>query len=89
VSSVSAAAAALLILGHACLVVVSLRHRSVLAVVVGGSGSALAVSWILSGSTGPLGNDALLVSAMLLFIGAVLLGLGQALRRLLDRPDRD
>jgi drug/metabolite transporter (DMT)-like permease len=66
------------------LFVVSWRSRTVLGVVAGVIGISLVVFAIASGLDSGAARGALAIALILLIVGAVLYGLGQAFERLLD-----
>jgi hypothetical protein len=81
------AAAVLLAAAGLCLAAVCWRRRTVLGLVCGVAGSALAVA-AGTGRAGSGGTDGLTGALAAILIGAVLLALGQAIQRMLDEaPD--
>jgi len=83
------AAAVALGLAGLSLVAVSWRLRSVLALLCGALGIASAIAAGTSGRTGSAATDYLSGSLAAVLIGTVLLVLGQAVQRLLDREPDD
>lgn len=69
---------------HACLVVACWKRRSILGGVCGAAGVALVVFAISSGPATGTGEGSLVIALVVLLIGTVLLGIGQAVWRLLD-----
>jgi hypothetical protein len=86
VASTVAIAAVAVAVADLALIVVCFRRRAVLGAVAGVAGVGAVVLAAVHGCSGALAEAAVVIAAILLIVGAVLLGLGQAFERLLGEP---
>ncbi len=83
------AAGAAILAAHLGLLVTCWRRQAILGGVCAATGTTLVLFALASGITGRPGEDALIIAVAVLLIGIVLVGLGQAVQRLLDQEPEE
>ncbi len=83
------AAGAALLAADLWLLVICWRRQAVLGGVCAATGTTVVLFALASGLAGQPGKDALIVAVAVLLIGITLVGLGQAVQRLLDQEPKE